>query len=309
MLETKPFAQLETPMVRRVLSGKSRAHWSSACVLGLLLFGSTTARAEEADPHAAKLACANAFEQAQRERNASHFSAATREALSCAKPTCGEALFDECTKLYSELQQATPSVVFGARDSDGKELLAVRVSLDGKPLLQQLDGKAVPLDPGNHAFSFTADGYEPIDESLLIRAGEQFRPISITFQATKLAHSGAAVDGSGEQAGTLRPPPVASYVLGGVSVVGLAAFIGFRVAGANEFDSLSRDCKPTCSASSVDAVRAKYVVSDIALGIGAAAAAAAVAVYLIAPRPQSSDVALQLGPAGHGIAARLAGHF
>jgi hypothetical protein len=106
-----------------------------------------------------------------------------------------------------------------------------------------------------------------------------------------------------------RTVPVASYVLGGVSVLSLAAFVGFRVAGSNEFDARARDCKPTCTSSQVESVRQKYVISDLALGVSAAAAAAAVTIYLVSPAEQAPRAALQLTPVNQGLVAHFAGHF
>jgi hypothetical protein len=271
-------------------------------------------RAEQPDARQLKIACAKSFEQTQRLRNDSHYVAATEEALKCARQSCGEALFDECTKIYGELQTATPSVVLSARTPNGDELTQVSVSLDGKPVLDQLDGKPLRLDPGNHSFSFSNAEHGSIEHEYLIRAGEQFRAITVDFASQKPSHGAAAPDTDGEPnpgapGAPAHRPPLASYVLGGVSVLSLAAFVGFRVAGSNEFDARARDCKPTCTSSQVESVRQKYVISDLALGVSAAAAAAAVTIYLVSPAEQAPRAALQLTPVNQGLVAHFAGHF
>jgi hypothetical protein len=104
--------------------------------------------------------------------------------------------------------------------------------------------------------------------------------------------------------------PVATYVLGGVSALGLGAFVGFRVAGSNSFDALARDCKPTCTSSRVDRARQKYVISDIALGVGAAAAVAAIAIYFSSSRENTSQAAaVLLAPTDHGLVVHVTGRF
>jgi len=272
-------------------------------------------RAEPADARQIKLACAKSFEQTQRLRNDSHYVSAAEEALKCARQSCGEALFDECTKIYGELQTATPSVVLSAHTPNGDELTRVSVSIDGKPVLEQLDGKPLRLDPGNHAFSFSSAEHGSIEHEYLIRAGEQFRAITVEFAKEKPSPSGAAANASegnanpSDSGAPAHRIPLASYVLGGVSVVGLGAFVGFRMAGSSEFDARAGDCKPTCTSSQVESVRQKYVISDIALGLGAAAAAAAVTIYLVSPAEPAPRAALQLTPVNQGLVAHLAGRF
>lgn len=287
----------------------------SALTFGLAsLLTAKPSQAEPPDARQVKLACAKSFEQTQRLRNDSHYLSAAEEAMKCARQNCGEALFDECTKIYSELQTATPSVVLSARAPNGDELTKVSVSVDGKPALDELDGKPMRLDPGNHTFSFSSAEHGSIEHEYLIRAGEQFRAIVVDFAPEKTGHGAGDANASEREPNPTGPapsrrPPLASYVLGGVSVVGLGAFIGFRIAGSHEFDARASDCKPTCSSSQVESIRQKYVLSDIALGVSAAAAAAAVTIYLVAPAEPAPRAALQLTPVNQGLVAHLAGHF
>jgi hypothetical protein len=245
-------------------------------------------------------------------RNGSHYVAAIEEVVKCANPKCGDALFDECTKIYDQLQTATPSVVFGARDESGRELTRVVVTIDGRPSRDQLDGTPVRVDPGTHQFAFSSEGFKPTEQATLIRAGEQFRPINAVLP--RIGSEPAPVAPPTPQAPTSdselpRSVPLASYVLGAVSVVGLGAFAGFRLAGATRFDTLARECKPNCAPSDVDGVRQKYIISDIALGIGAAAAVAAVTVYLVSPREHKPVAALQVSPNEHGLSAGIVAQF
>lgn len=257
-----------------------------------------------------KLACSRSFEQSQRLRNGSQYIAASEEAAKCANPKCGEALVDECSKIYDQLQTATPSVVFAARDDAGAELTSVIVSIDGHPSRNLLDGKPVQVDPGNHQFAFASDGYQRTEQAALIRAGEQFRPINALLHRTA---SGRALDSPvqppARDTESTRRIPIPSYVLGAVSVVGLGTFIGFRVAGSSRFDTLARECKPTCAPSAVDSARQKYTISEIALGVAAASALAAVTVYLLSPREHRPLAALQVAPSEHGLSAGISGRF
>jgi hypothetical protein len=276
------------------------------------------ARGEEAaavgSPSApvSKAECAEAFEQSQRLRNSFRYVAATAKALRCANPECGAVLSEECGKLYSELEAATPSIVLGARNEDGEELRSVAVSIDGEARRLPLDGTPLLLDPGNHEFTFIADGFEPLRQTVMILAGERFRPVIGELESkhvppdTEAPKARQETGPRGERAG----PPLASYVLGGIGVVGFAGFVGFRMAGANEYDSLARDCQPTCAQESVDAARQKYVFSYVGLAIGGAASIAAVTLYLASPSKRSpASATLQLRQLPSGMAAHLTGHF
>jgi hypothetical protein len=255
--------------------------------------------------------CAQSFEQAQRLRNAFRYLEADAEALKCANPACGPLLSEECGKIYSELQAVMPSIVFVARDENGNDLPNASVEVDGKAPPITVDGTPVAFDPGSHEFRFTAEGFEPLVQSAMISTGERLRPLIGVLKRVR--------DSSALQLGTdsqtriddspKRGVPLATYVLGGIGLVGFAGFVGFRVVGANEFDRLSRDCKPACSQDSVDAVKQKYLFSNIALAVGGAASVAAVGVYLFSSSSSESATAVQIWHSGDGAGTRVTGSF
>jgi hypothetical protein len=70
--------------------------------------------------------------------------------------------------------------------------------------------------------------------------------------------------------------PTASYALGGVALVGLAAFTGFALAGESV-----QSCAPSCTSSQVAELRRDYLVADVSLVGALAAAGGAVAFALV----------------------------
>lgn len=265
-------------------------------------------------------ACASAFEQAQRLRNETKYLAANQQVRKCANPMCGAALLQECSRLYEELQSAIPTVVFSARDAaKGSDLSEVAVTIDGQPGVDQIDGKAIPIDPGNHTFKFTAAGYPPIERRMVIRDGEKFRQVAVTFSAegaSETAPQPATTSAPAPAAGpaassSSRPIPVATWVLGGIGVAGLATGAILRVVGSGQYDDLKSSCSPACSDSEIDRVKTKYTLSTVALGVGGAALAASVVILLAAPRESSeTPAALVLQPTlGGGATAQLRGVF
>jgi hypothetical protein len=70
---------------------------------------------------------------------------------------------------------------------------------------------------------------------------------------------------------TERPAPPASAALpltfAGIGVVGLAGFVTFASLGKSEQRELEATCAPDCVRGDVDAVRTKYLVADVSLGV------------------------------------------
>ncbi len=229
--------------------------------------------------------CAAAAEQAQQLRDEGKYRHAREQMLVCARDVCPGPIRSDCGKWLTELDRDAPTVVFGARDGRGADVLDVKVSMDGSPLVDRLDGKPVLVDAGEHTFTFETKDGAVKEERVLIRAAEKARPIIVTFE-------GAAPSAIG--GGT--PPPeqsdhqvaregsiVPSLVLGGVGVLALGSFAIFGISGKNDVDDLQK-CKPNCAESDVDSARTKLIIADISLGAGIVALAGAAFLYFTRPK-------------------------
>lgn len=255
-----------------------------------------------------KAECAQAFEQSQVLRNSFKYLAASAQALRCASLECGPALSEECNRIYGELQAATPSIVLAARTEGGGELREVSVRIDGGARHVPLDGTPLLLDPGNHEFRFSAPGFDSLAQQVVILAGERFRPIIGVLKKT--AHGATRESLPNTTSPQRRRTPLLGYALGGVGVLGFAGFVGFRVAGAAQYDDLAHSCKPVCTRDAVDSVRQKYALSYVALGLGAAASATAVTLYLTAPsEPTRASATLRVERTPDGVAGFVTTSF
>jgi hypothetical protein len=65
-----------------------------------------------------------------------------------------------------------PSVVLSARTADGRDVTNVKVSVDGQLLVARLEGKAIEINPGVHAFVFEADDFPAVEQKLVIKTGD-----------------------------------------------------------------------------------------------------------------------------------------
>ena len=169
-----------------------------ACIAALaLVMTSTTAHAAPT-----KDECINANEAAQASRAAGRLRDAKAKLTVCISKSCPGPVRDDCTEQLNELQKVLPTVVFAVRGAGGTDLTAVRVKMDGAVLTTQLDGSAMAVDPGQHTFSFEADGLSPFVESLLIREGEKARPEQVALKAI------APTSAKPPEPVPIAPPPV-----------------------------------------------------------------------------------------------------
>ena len=131
----------------------------------------TTASRVNADSQIKK--CIDASDEGLDLRKQGKLLDARRTLAVCADAACGAEIKDTCEKRIAAINAAIPTVAFQAMDGTGNDLTYVSVSMDGKPLLERLQGNAVSLDPGPHTFHFESEGMDPVDKTLVLgRRGE-----------------------------------------------------------------------------------------------------------------------------------------
>ena len=162
----------------------------SSVMLGMVL---ASARANATDIQA----CLTASEKGQRARSSGKLRDARDQFLVCGGEGCPAMVRRDCSQWQTELVTLMPSVVFGAKDKQGRDLFDVVVTMDGEALVKKLDGKSVGLDPGPHTFKFEAPGQPPIIERALVKEGEKARVIAVTFGAETAVGPGPDLSGNG----------------------------------------------------------------------------------------------------------------
>lgn len=261
-----------------------------------------TASSDEAAGEEEPRDCPQIFTEAQRLRSQGKIRAASERYIQCSQPSCPQVIAQECTRAYTEAQRVQPSVTLVARDK-GEQLVDVRVLVDGEPFTERLDGRAVPIDPGVHRFTFEVPGKPPLVVEALIVEGEKNKLVTAEFakpEAPETATTPAREPTPTPVRLEPRPTPVSVYVLGGVGVLALGAGAALRFVADGEVDDLERDCKPYCDEESdVAPVRSKYVASSIAFGAGGLALVTAGVLYLTRGS-QPVQTGLSIGPLQRG---------
>jgi hypothetical protein len=136
--------------------------------------------ARAADPTTADCLAAN--NSAIDLRNDHKLRAARNQLLVCAASSCPADIRKECLRKVDEINAQIPTVTFEAKEAaSGKDLAAVKVTLDGQPLADRLEGTALSVDPGEHIFTFETEGQAPVTKQLVIIEAQKDRRETIVL--------------------------------------------------------------------------------------------------------------------------------
>jgi hypothetical protein len=258
-------------------------------------------------------ACLNVLKDAKAKEQEGELQAARVLLRQCAQTPCSAFVRQQCANKNTKLEMDTPSVVLLVTDAAGGSRTDVQVKVDGEPFASALDGRALPINPGMHDFSFIADGHVFATQRILIVQGQRNRFITANIgkpgsrgavaadesagptseeQAAKLpvarprvkmeasadkkqaAETEATAESTSEEAAAPKHRRILPLVLTGVGVASLGAGAVFTLWGRKDNTNLS-NCSPDCSAATLSHIKRVYQTADIAIGVGVAALAAA----------------------------------
>jgi hypothetical protein len=232
--------------------------------------------------------------------------------VACASAGCGPAISAVCERRVAEINALMPSVIFLPRDSAGRDVVGVTMSIDGASERVPLDGRPIAIDPGPHTFRFQAAGQSPVDRSFVIAEGARNRqePIDLSPVAPPPA------------APVSRAPPAAAgpsetgsrtgaWVVGTVGVVGVVAGSVLGALAIAEASASRSDCESSAFCSNRNnavnehnTAAAEGTASTIAFAAGGAALVVAAYLFLVPSGSsrsstgsvQGSDLSLRLEP-------------
>jgi hypothetical protein len=277
------------------------------CGLAITLATAAEAAGDETD------ACLAASDKGQKERDDGHLLEARKQLLLCSRDVCPRLVRSDCEKWASEVQDRMPTIVFGARDARGADLMEVGVEIDGAMVTAKLDGRPIPVDPGEHHLRLSHEGDAPVEQTVVVREREKGRSIMVDFGGRQPQATPAEV--APPPSGGKSGPPVATWVLAGVGLAALGSFGYFGLTGASDASNLRNTCAPRCSSSSVSDVRQKLLIADISLGAGVISLAVA-GILLFSSghheepaRPHEARFSVDVVPVTGGQVGVLTGRF
>jgi hypothetical protein len=204
----------------------------------------------------------------------------------CAGPSCADWIQKECTGWQNEVERAMPTIVVRAIGHDGCDLDLARVLVDGETLATRIEGQPLRIDPGPHVVRVEAANDAPVEQRIVLSAGEKNRRLFVSFARPGAACTPAPRASEDRSRSSLSPAAVGVGAVGLLALgVGAALDISFW-AQKPEFDR----CRPACDPARADPWQMRGHVAEVLLGVGALTLAGA-AYLFFAGMPHSSKSA------------------
>lgn len=210
-----------------------------------------------ADP--TKDQCVDANARAQDLRREGRLSAAREELRQCTSTSCPAVVRNDCTKRLDELETAQATIAFEVKDAAGADVSDVKVTVDGQPLADRLDGTALPVDRGSHVFAFTVAGQPPVTRRFVLTEGEKGRREKIVLGTGVSPPPGPLGVPQGSGSSPVHPQEAGSgmgtqrllgFVAGGVGLAGIALGSVFGVMTLSEKSQQMTACpSSTCGSA------------------------------------------------------------
>jgi hypothetical protein len=301
---------------------------SCALLVGASLLVSSVSSAPAWADGPTGAACAEAYTNAQTWRNERKLVKARDALRICAQPTCKEFIVHDCVQWLEQVQASLPTVVPLATDAQGNALLDVRVSVDGAPLIEKIDGRSVEIDPGPHTFSFEAKDGTKADKQVIVADGDHDKRIAVTMGPTAASAPPAPPAPSADHAAAPHAPAdapksgpetivvdssndglqwkaiglanagVGAAALAAGSVFGAIAISKKNGAGCNA----SSVCPTPTAVQSLKDAGTAATTSTVFFVAGGVLAAGGLALWLLAPSSTPKVQAVPVaGPGGGGL--------
>ncbi len=238
--------------------------------------------------------CSDAFSSASELTQGGRFVEARAALIQCSSDECPAAMRPLCIDDLTKLEPRIPSIVVSVTQA-GVDLIDVGVTLDGKRIAESLDGKAIDVNPGVHAFRVESHGASA-EQSVLVREGEKGRALHFVLDPPQQPHTNqGATAGRATHDVAHRPLPWSVYFTSSIALISAGFWIGFGVSGLVQKGELDQ-CKGHCAPSAISSATTAFNVADVAAAI--TIAAVALDVILFATRP----VVVAAAPTTNGAA-------
>jgi hypothetical protein len=286
--------------------------WSALATGALVALTASPAPADDT-----KKVCTEAYDQGQSLRDAHKLRQAREQLRVCSQPACATFIVKDCEAWLEAVERSLPTLVFSAKDPAGRDLLDVRVTIDGQPLVSALDGQAVPVDPGPHTFRFEQADGTSATQQVLVKEGAKNVDVSVLLSradapaprdAPRTSPQPLPPSSSPRQAAASRPPEshartTVGLVVGGVGLAGLATGTVTGLLAMSSWNTAKNEC-PTytnCSQQAIhDQTQTKGLgtVSTVGFIAGGVFTAVGAILVLTAPASDGTRVGVSLSPAG-----------
>jgi hypothetical protein len=270
-------------------------------LLGLLAPAMLVTTVALADDRAA---CLDAAASGQTLRNEHKLVEARERLRVCAAAGCPAVVQSDCATWLADVEKALPSVVVTAKSGAGQDLVDVKVSVDGQPLVSKLDGRAVPLDAGPHTFHFEGSDGTSLDRTVMLEEGVKDQAVAVVLGAPPPPSTPPGTDADTSSS----PLKTVGWVIGGVGVAGLAFGAVFGVVALGDKNNAHCNANNVCDPGTTGGIKSAALLSDVGWIAGGALLAGGAALVLFAPKgSHEATTGVRIAPVltagGSGIVA------
>ncbi len=279
----------------------------TSLLLGILLPTLLITASAIADDTAA---CLSAATKGQRFKDAHKLVEAREQLRVCAAAQCPAVVQTDCAGWLNEVEKALPGVVVTAKNGSGADLVDVKVSVDGAPLLTKLDGTSTAMNAGPHQFHFEAADGTVLDQQVIVREGEKNQTVAVVLGAPPpaLPVVPPGVETPPAPASGSSTWKTAGWIIGGVGIAGLGVGTIFGIIATGDKSSAHCDSNNVCDPGTVSGIKSAALISDIGWISGGVLLAGGAALVLWGPnKSQETAATLKRAPLftanGGGIGA------
>jgi hypothetical protein len=279
-------------------------------ILALSALTAVVASASPSRADVTKAQCIDANTSSQALRREGKLTEARATLAVCSDPQCPSLVRDDCTRQLDAVEQAQPTILFDVKGPAGEDLAEVRVSVDGRPLVDRLDGAPLRLDPGQHELTFEATGMLPVTRVLVLKESDKGRRERVTMASQEPRRKDTEIK---ERPATPGGTRSLSYVLGGVGAAALVTGSLFGVLASSKWSAVKSECSGPDSCANYGQAVSDHgaTVTDATLStigfLAGGALLAAGAVLYFTGQPSSPAIAPALGPSSATLT--LTGRF
>jgi hypothetical protein len=266
---------------------------------GVLVASAALATRAGAAPPKSPAACVAFAEAGQTKRDDGHLVESRADFLGCADDTCPLLVRQDCVRWVKEVEERTPSLIVTVRDTAGKDVMPVEVTLDD--VAMNVDtGRPLAVNPGTHLVRARA-GAAGVEERVVMVEGEKGRVITLTLSsaappAPKALPSPAPTP-LREPGGSGKSIPPLTWVLGSAATVSAVGFAYFWANGIAKLHDLRANCAPACDPDEADRMRTTLTIARVSLSLSVAAAIGATITYIAWPSAARDAATASLGRA------------
>jgi hypothetical protein len=257
-----------------------------------------------------KQVCNDAYTSAQMLRGAKKLLQARDQLRVCVRAECTWRVAD-CGKWLGEVEANIPTLVFEAKDGRGNDLSAVKVTMDGQPLADTLEGGSIQVDPGEHRFAFS-DADAHAEKTIVVREGERDRHVRVVLGPASAAGQVATASPSAESTADGSTQRTIGFVVGGIGIAGLVVGSVFGALALVDQGTLKGQCPTTSTCpgsqqSEIDTLHLNEVLADVGFGVGVVGVGLGAVLLLTAgpSTPSSTALKVDVGPASIALRGRF----